>query len=190
MRTGTWCVLAAALSARAADPVDSGVRLEAVAAGGFSCRAATYAARLDTAGNLVSLAAGGTEFLARAGAAGPAAGFVHAGGFVPLRRATLAAADTLLAEVDPRDPATAVAGPPCPFTARLTWQFLPDHLELRLAQSQNAYGSFAWIPSPAVLASHDALTEFAIAPGGPAPYGQTDPRWTTREGPVLRFDLH
>ncbi len=51
------------------------------------------------------------------------------------------------------------------------------------------YAQFAWVPSDSVLASRDALTDCPTPPAGPALYGQTDPRWTTKDGPVLRFDF-
>ncbi len=165
------------------------VRLETRRGGGFTCTTPSYQAGVDGLGNLVSLRAGGTEFLAPAGGTGPAGGFVHAGAFVPLKSVKQTAPDTLVAEGAPKDPAKAVPNSPCPLDARLTYRFLPDRIVLTLEQSLDVYGNFAWVPSPSVLASRDALTDFPIKPEGPAPYGQTDPRWLTREGPVLRFDF-
>ena len=165
------------------------VRLAAAEGGGFVCATRQYEARVSADGTLRSLRAGDTEFLVQAPADVPGAAFVSGGQFLALRTVRQEAPDTLVAEGEPKDPATAVAGSPCPLTARVTYRFLPDHIELTLEQSLDLYGGFAWVPSAAVLASRDALTDCGMQPGGPALYGQTDPRWTTKEGPVLRFDF-
>ena len=165
------------------------VRIEPSAQGGFLCKTEAYQAELGRSGELLSLRAGNTDFLSPAGGECPAAGFVHGGQVVALKTVKQTAPDTLVAEGDPKDPAKAVASSPCPFTARVTYHFKPDSIELTLEQSLEQYGGFAWVPSGTVTASRDALTDCPIAPGGPALYGQTDPRWTTKEGPVLRFDF-
>lgn len=156
--------------------------------GGFVCQTPTYEARFDANGTLLSLRAGGTEFLGGTSEV-PGAALFSGGKFVRPVTARLEGTDTLVAEGAPKDPKTAVANSPCPFTVRQTWRFLPDHCEVKLEQSLDVYGNFGWVPSAAVTASRDALTDCAIVPGGPAPYGQTDPRWTTTAGPVLRFDF-
>jgi cephalosporin-C deacetylase len=148
-----------------------------------------YEVRIGPDGNLRQLVAGGRALLTSGGGNGPATGFVHAGQFVPLTNLREVAPDTLVAEGEPKDPAHAVAGSPCPMTARATYHLLPGRIEITLEQSLDPYGGFAWVPSEEVVASHDALTDCAIRPEGPAPYGQTDPRWTTRSGPVLKFDF-
>ncbi|MBM4050747.1 MAG: acetylxylan esterase, partial [Planctomycetes bacterium] len=159
------------------------VRLEATDGGGFLCKAAAYEARVGADGRLQSIRAGGTEFLAL-----PAA-FVHKGQFVAFKAVKQAGPTTLMAEGEPKGPAKSVAGSPCPFNVRVGYEFKPDRIELTLEQSLDVYGAFAWVPSASVLASRDALTDCPIAPAGPSLYGQTDPRWTTRDGPVLRFDF-
>lgn len=160
-----------------------GVRLEVTKQGGYQCKTRQYQALIDKGGNLESLQAEGTEFLARP------AGFAHGGQFIALKRVTQDKPDTLVAEGEPKDPAKAIGGSACPFDARVTYCFKPDRIELVLEQSMDQYGGFAWVPSESVLASHDSLTDCTTKPQGPALYGQTDPRWTTREGPVLRFDF-
>jgi cephalosporin-C deacetylase len=165
------------------------VDLTATDWGGYLCRTPQYQAQVGKDGNLALLRAGAASFIQTAGPQAPAAAFVHAGQFVALKTVRQTAPDTLVAEGDPKDPATAVAGSPCPLNARITYHFFPDRLELLLEQSMDQYGGFAWVPSPSVYASYDALTDCAIRPSGPALYGQTDPRWTTIEGPVLRFDF-
>jgi cephalosporin-C deacetylase-like acetyl esterase len=119
----------------------------------------------------------------------PVAGLLHSGRFVTLRTLTQTAPDTLVVEGEPQDPATAAPGSTCPLSARLTYRFLPDHLEVLVEQSLDQYGAFAWAPADCVTASRDALTDCPTRPGEAALYGQTDPRWTTAEGVVLRFDF-
>jgi cephalosporin-C deacetylase-like acetyl esterase len=167
---------------QAAAPAAGTARLEPVPGGGYRCTTEQYEATVDAQGNLASLRAGATEFLACP------TGFAHAGSLARSVTVRQDGPDRLMAEGAAKDPATAVASP-CPFTLRLAYTFLPDCIKLTLEQSLDLYGGFAWAPSPAVLASHDALTDFAIAPVGPAPCGQSDPRWTTKDGPVLRFDF-
>jgi len=183
--------MACALNAQETGPPPNadGVSMRVAGNGERICVTPNYEARIGPDGNLRALTAGETALLAPAGNGGPAAGFVHAGEFVPLRNVREVASDTLVAEGEPKDPAKAVAGSPCPATARATYRFLSDRIEISLEQSLDQYGGFAWVPSPEVVASHDALTDCAIQPAGPAPYGQTDPRWTTRAGPVLKFDF-
>ena len=164
------------------------VRVEALPGGGFVCKTNAYEAVLGKDGSLHGLRVGGTEMLAAADGAVPSAGFIHAGQFVALESVRQDKPDTLVAQGKAKDPATA-APSPCPATARITYRFKPDRIELTLEQSLDAYGGFAWVPSASVLGSHDALTDYTIKPGGPYPYGQTDPRWTTKEGPMLRFDF-
>ncbi len=166
-----------------------GVDIQTVEAGGFLCTTANYEARIGADGGLLSLQAGGTELLAPASGSQSAVGFVRDGMMVPLRTVSKTAADTLVAEGEPRDPATAVAASPCPMDARVTYHFLDDRVELLLEQSIETRARFAWVPSPSVTASRDALTDYPHVPGTPALYGQTDPRWNTEEGPVLRFDF-
>lgn len=152
-------------------------------ANGFLCKTGGYEARIGKEGALQSLKVGGVEMLAHA------AGFLRNGQFVALKTAKLASPGKIVAEGERKDPAKAVAGSPCPFTARVVYRFKTDRIELTLEQSLDQYGGFAWAPSPSVLASYDALVDYAMKPGAPVLYGQTDPRWTTREGPVLRFDF-
>jgi len=165
-----------------------GMRVEARAQGGFVCTTSAYEAVVGRDGNLQGLRVGGTELLAPGEGRVPAAGFVHAGQFVALEAVRQEKPDTLVAQGKAKDPATAVPSP-CPAVARITYRFHPDRMELTLEQSLDAYGGFAWVPSASVVGSHDALTDYTLKPQGPYPYGQTDPRWTTREGPVLRFDF-
>ncbi|MBI2298057.1 MAG: acetylxylan esterase [Armatimonadetes bacterium] len=164
-------------------PAQDAVRVEPVAGGGYRCTTAQYSATVAADGSLASLSAAGTEFL------GSPCGFARGNGSIPLVTVKPAAPDTLVAEGAPKDAAKSVAGSPCPFEARVTYHFLPDRLELTLEQSLDLYGGFAWVPSAAVTAARDALTDCATLPAGPLPYGQTDPRWTTTAGPVLRFDF-
>jgi len=168
---------------------DPGVRLQAPGDGGYVCTTDAYEARVGQDGNLQSLRAAGTEFIAPVAGTGPAAGFAHAGRLIALNSIEQTEPDTLVAHGGPAHSADSVAGSPCPFSARVTYRFLRDHIELVLEQSMDQYGGFGWVPSRSVLTSRDALTDCPVRPGGPAPYGQTDPRWTTREGPVLRFDF-
>jgi cephalosporin-C deacetylase len=170
-------------------PKTEGVDLQQLATGEWACKTPAYTAIVGLDGNLKSLDAGGTPLLAQAAGSGPAAGFVHAGQFVPVKNVRQTAPDTLVAEGEPKDPAKAFVGSPCPLTARVTYRFLPDRIELTLEESMELYASFAWVPAASVVASRDALTDCATKPEGLALYGQTDPRWTTKEGPVLRFDF-
>ena len=158
------------------------VNIQPAEGGGFVCHAAQYEARVGADGTLQSLQAGGTEFLDRAA-------FVSDGKFIALWQMRQEGADTLICEGAPKDPDKGIANSPCPFTARITYKFLPDSLELKLEQSMDRYGGFGWAPSASVTQSRDSLTDSSVQPGGPAPYAQTDPRWTTEEGPVLRFDF-
>ena len=159
------------------------VQVTAIADGGFRCTTAAYEAVLDKAGNLISLKAGPTEFLARP------AGFVRAGQFVLLKTLKQDGPTVFVAEGEPKDPAKAVANSPCKFNARITYTFNPDSITLVLEQSMDLYGGYALAPSAAVIASRDNLTDLATLPDGPKLYQQTDPRWTTKDGPVLRFDF-
>lgn len=159
------------------------VRLEATDGGGFLCKTAAYEARVGADGRLQSVRAGGTEFLAL-----PAA-FVHKGQFVAFKAVRQAGPTIVTAEGEPKDPAKSVPNSPCAFNVRVGYEFKPDRIELTLEQSLDVYGAFAWVPSASVRASRDALTDCPTAPQGPSLYGQTDPRWTTRKGPVLRFDF-
>lgn len=156
--------------------------------GGFVCETPTYTARFAGEGTLLSLRAGGVEFLGGT-AEVPGAALFFDGKFVRPVTARLEGADTLVAEGGPKDSKTAPGNASCPLTVRQTWRFLPDHLEVKLEQSVEVYGNFGWVPSAAVTASRDALTDCPLVPGGPMPYGQTDPRWTTAAGPILRFDF-
>jgi cephalosporin-C deacetylase-like acetyl esterase len=144
--------------------------------GGYVCTAPAYRAELDAGGNLRSLRVGPTECLA-----GPAA-FVHAGQFVKLKTVRQTGPDAAVAEGESME---AGKGP----AARIAYHFQPNRIELVLQQKLDHLGGFAWLPSPSVLASRDALTDCPVRPGAKALYGQTDPRWITREGPVLRFDF-
>jgi cephalosporin-C deacetylase-like acetyl esterase len=171
------------------------VRLDAVSEGGFVCKTNAYEAVVGKDGNLQRLRVGGTELLAAAEGAVPSAGFIHAGQFVALETVRQEKPDTLVAEgrarLQPSRPPSGAAQPELrpPATARITYRFRPDRIELTLEQSLDPYGGFAFVPSASVLGSHDALTDYTIKPQGPYPYGQTDPRWTTKDGPILRFDF-
>lgn len=151
--------------------------------GGYACKTESYSAVVDKNGSLQSIRSGSTEFL------GAPTGLAHAGQFIRPTSVKQTAPDTLVAEGDPKDPAKAVAGSPCPFNVRITYHFLPDRIEMTLEQSVDLYGNFAWIPSSSVETCRDSLTDCPVRPGGQAPYGQTDPRWTTKDGAVLRFDF-
>jgi len=159
-----------------------GVRVEQLENAGFRCRTPVYEACVDGQGNLTSLRAGDVEFLAAP------AGFARAGKLLRLKSVRAEQPGMLVAEGEPK---AAEGGPasPCPLTARVTYRFKPDRIEMLLEQSLDLYGGFAWAPSAEVTASRDALTDCPTAPQGPALYGLTDPRWTTRSGPVLRFDF-
>lgn len=173
----TLC-LVIAMTAHAAD-----VTIQPAEGGGFIARTPQYEARVAADGTLTSLRASGTELLGAPGAV-----FFSAGKFVRLQTARQEGADTIIAEGGPKDPAKSAASP-CPLNGRITYKFLPDRIELKLEQSMDMYGGFAWVPSAAIAQSRDALTDCPITPGGPAQYQQTDPRWTTQAGAVLRFDF-
>lgn len=185
---GLAFVLAGAGGCVLAEPAAPAVRVEATADGGFACRTPAYEAVIGKTGNLQRLRAGDVDLLAPGEGAVPAAGFLNAGQFVTVDTVRAETPDTIVAQGKPKDPATAAASP-CPATARITYQFKPDCIVMTLEQSLEMYGGFAWVPAASVAGSHDGLTDYTIKPGGPYQYGQTDPRWTTREGPVLRFDF-
>lgn len=180
-----WIGVSAIVSAQAAMPV----LVITPAQGGCTVATDRYRATLDAQGNLKSVQAGGTEFIAQTGGTGPAAGFFRAGGLIPLQSLEQTAPDTIVAHGAPKDLAKSIANSPCPFEARITYHFLPDHIELSLEQSLDLYGGYAFFPSASIVSSRDALTDCGTPPAGPFLYGQTDPRWTTKEGPVLRFDF-
>ena len=159
-----------------------GVHLEQVQDSGFRCRTEAYEAYVDPQGNLASLRAGDIEFLAQP------TGLAHGGKLVRLKSVKPGEPGTLVAEGEPKAADSPLTSP-CPLTARVTYRFKSDRIELTLEQSMDQYGRFAWVPSEQVTASRDALTDCATKPQGKALYGQTDPRWTTRSGPVLRFDF-
>lgn len=177
----TMLVMAALLAAVGGIAMADEVSVQALDGGGFACKTDAYEARIGADGMLQSLSAGGVSFIDRAA-------FVSGGQFVPLQSVRQEGTDTLIAEGAPKDPAKA-ASSPCPLTARVSYKFLPDRIELKLEQSLDVYGAFGWAPAAAVLQSRDSLTDYPLSPGGPYPYQQTDPRWTTRGGPVLRFDF-
>ncbi|NCO35717.1 MAG: hypothetical protein AUJ92_08560 [Armatimonadetes bacterium CG2_30_59_28] len=158
------------------------VTVKSLEDGGVLCETGNYAARLDSGGNLASLKSGQTEFL------GAPLGFAFQGKVLPPIKLRQEDASTVVAEGKPKN-ANSTVNSPCPFEGRITYRFGTDRIELTLEQSLEMYGGLAWIPSSSVTASRDNLTDYPIQPGGAAPYGQTDPRWTTKEGPVLRFDL-
>ena len=116
------------------------VHIEPTAQGGFLCKTEEYQAEVGKDGGLLSLRAGGAEFLSPVGGAGPAAGFVHGGQFVILKTVRQTAPDTLVAEGEPKDPAKSVPASSCPFTARVMYHFKPDSIELTLEQSLEQYG--------------------------------------------------
>ncbi len=157
--------------------------------GSFRCTTKAYEMRFSKDGNVLSLKAGQTEFLEAAHENGAAAGFVFNGKLVPFKKLTQPAPDTLVCEGDPKDPATAVPNAVSQHNVKAVWTFFADHIEVRLEQSLEMYGGFGWFPSSAFLAAHDNLTDQPIRITGPILYQQTDPRWITSNGPVLRFDL-
>jgi len=155
----------------------------ALPAVGFVWTTPNYEAKLDAAGNLISLRAGGVEFLSRP------AGFVHAGQWLPLRAITKKEGNTVIACGDPKDPAKAVANAPCPYTARVTYVFktgVPG-------ADAGAEPGYVWRLCLAALRFRprirNELTDTPISPAGPFLYGQTNPRLITNEGPILRFDF-
>ena len=142
-----------------------------------------YELFLDKNGNLQSLKAGGVEILLHG------AGFIQDNQFVAMKTARQTGPNTIVAEADPKDWAKSLAGSRCPFRARITYQFHEDRIELTLEQSLEQYGGFAWTPSASILASHDGLADRAVRPDSAGVCLQTDPRWTTREGVVVRFNF-
>ncbi len=158
------------------------VKIEAVPGGGWRCAAPAYRAVWDAAGNLTSLQAGGTEMLGRA------CGFLHQGKVVSAVSA--AVTDNVLtadgaARTVPADAGAAKA----PVQTRAIYTCYPDRITLATEQHLETYGYFAWFPSAEVLASCDAQTDCAVRMDQPPRYNQTDPRWLTKGGPVLRFDF-
>ena len=186
----TWVLISAAVFlAVAVQAVEPEVELKRNDDGSYRCTTKAYDIRFSKDGNVLSLKAGPTEFLAAAHETGAAAGFVFNGKLVPFKKITQPEPDSLVCEGDPKDPATAVPNAVSTYDVKAAWKFFADHIEVRLEQSLEMYGGFGWFPSAAFLASHDNLTDQPIRATGPILYQQTDPRWTTTDGPVLRFDL-
>ncbi|MHB9132931.1 MAG: acetylxylan esterase [Armatimonadota bacterium] len=164
------------------------VRIEA-RDGGYRCLAGAYQVQFDKSGNLQSLIINGAEMLSPVSGAGIGAGFIKAGQLVPFRTITQEGADSLVVEGEPRTMPANAPATEHPVVTRAVYKFLPDRFIVTLEQHFEDYGYFAWFPSAQVTASYDAQTDQSLRMDQPSRYNQTDPRWITKTGQMLRFDF-
>jgi len=166
----------------------NGVAIAILESGAFECATPHYRVVIGADGNVRSLAAGGTEFLTISADSQGGARLEYKGKLLVLKNVAQNGPDTITAESEASGAAPGGSTPASAGSARITYRFHPEYIEMTFEQTLGAV-DLKWFPSNAVTSSHDMRGDFAIEMADRFPYGQMNPRWATREGPMLSFEI-
>ena len=156
--------------------------------GTFECKTPHYRMVIGNDGNIWNLAAGGIELLVGSTNAQAGARLECNGKTLVLANVRQDNPDTIVCESESAVSATNGLPPASSGSAKITYLFRPEQVEMTFEQTLGAV-NLRWLPSDSVTASHDSRGDFSIQMADRFPYGQLNPRWTTRQGPMLSFEI-
>ena len=164
------------------------VAIAKLQSGAFECKTPHYRMVIGNDGNIWNLAAGGIEFLTGSTNAQAGARLECNGKTLVLANVRQDNPDTIVCESESAASTTNGLAPASTGSAKITYLFRPEQVEMTFEQTLGAV-NLRWLPSDSVTASYDPRGDFSIQRADRFPYHQLDPRWTTRQGPMLSFEI-